>query len=212
MKAVVMDLARLMTRPPSVLRFVKSYFLDKGFQAVVLYRLAHWLVNKKIKIIASLVTNHSLSKTGAEIQPYAQIGPGFLVKHPVGLVIGSGCRIGRDFTVLQGVTLGEKNVPDGKYEYPIIGDQVTICAGAKVLGAVRIGSGSIVGANAVVIHDVPLNVMVAGVPARMIRELGTSPFMRSGMSGVHNRVSQVVRNGEGGSLLLASGRKDGDSG
>jgi len=167
---LIADLLRAGSSKGSFLSFFQKFLLDSGFKAVVLFRLANWLQRRGWNRIAFLVAATSLAKTGADIVPCAKIGPGFVIKHPVGVVIGSGCSIGRNFTVLQGVTLGEKYSSDGKHEYPIIGDNVTVCAGSMILGKVRVGDNAVIGANSVVLRNVPQNCVVAGMPARIIRK------------------------------------------
>jgi serine O-acetyltransferase len=148
--------------------FMRGYLIDTGFKSIVYYRIANYLFKKKIPYLPNLIASHSISKTAADIRPQADIGPGFVIKHSVGIVIGTGVIIGKNCTILQNATLGEKYAQDGSHLYPVIGDNVTICAGAVLLGAVEIGNNSIIGANSVVIGHVCENEIVAGAPARKV--------------------------------------------
>ncbi|MDO5720821.1 MAG: hypothetical protein Q4P05_08800 [Actinomycetaceae bacterium] len=112
----------------------------------------------------------ALSWFGLDTIPGSNIGPGLLLPHPNGIVIGKGTVIGSNVTILQQVTFGEKYISgDSNHGYPVLDDNVTIGAGAKVLGNVRLGEGTTVGANSVVLIDTPARSMVAGSPARVIR-------------------------------------------
>ena len=106
--------------------------------------------------------------TGAEFGPGCSIGAGLLVRHPMGIVVSNTATIGTNCKMLQHVTIGENIF--GATGAPTIGDGVFIGAGAVIVGPVRVGSRSLVGANAVVIADVPADVTVAGVPARVVRQ------------------------------------------
>lgn len=107
----------------------------------------------------------------SDISSKAKIGDGFNLMHGHDIVIGSHVIIGKNVKVFNGVTLGNKNTNTTINEQPLIGDNVTICTGAKVLGLVRIGNNSIVGANSVVTKDIPENEVWAGVPAKKIKEI-----------------------------------------
>jgi len=155
-------------RPLSARVLARCYLFDMGFRAVLYYRLANWLVTRKVKYLPNLIAARCLRVFGADILPQAAIGPGLVIKHPVGLVIGFGTRIGRNCVLMQNVTLGEKYSAGTEGRYPVLGDDVTVCAGAVVLGGLRIGSGAVVGANSVVTRDVAEGVVVAGAPARVI--------------------------------------------
>ena len=142
---------------------------NNGYHAVLFYRLANWLYIRRIPVLPQLLTSIALCMTGAEIFPQARIAPGLTIKHPGGIVIGSGAKIGRDCTILQNVTLGEKLGASGDHSYPTIGNRVTICAGAVIVGPVTIGDDATIGANAVVLMDVPAGATAVGVPARILR-------------------------------------------
>ena len=107
-----------------------------------------------------------MRRTGAEIHPAAQIGPGFCLVHSVGVVIGARARIGSYFTCFQNVTIGDSSKGDGM---PTIGDWVTASAGAKILGGINVGSGTTIGANAVLLRDTPDGSVAVGIPARIAR-------------------------------------------
>jgi serine O-acetyltransferase len=150
-------------------RLAYYYASHPGFRAVLLFRIAHALHAGGWPRAARFVANHSLASTGCDIRPEADIGPGLLLHHPAGIVIGGGARIARNCTILQGVTVGEKYSAAADHSYPQIGDGVTLCAGAVLLGAICVGSGSVIGANAVVLQDVPAGAVAVGAPARILR-------------------------------------------
>lgn len=103
------------------------------------------------------------------VSPKCQYGTNLCIKHPVGVVIGSGVRVGNDVTIFQNVTLGGRRLGDGGTEqYPTIGDGTVIFAGAVILGDVRVGSNCVIGANAVVLSDIPDNSTAVGVPAKVL--------------------------------------------
>lgn len=165
-KNVLCDARRLLggrTRFRDKLHIVIAH---RGFTATCLFRLAAAMENADIPLLPALVSSISVTITGADIAPNASIGEGLILHHPVGIVIGSGVTIGRNCTILQNVTLGEKYGPDGGHLYPQIGDGVTICCGAVIVGGVTVGDGATIGANAVVLSDVAAGSTMVGVPAR----------------------------------------------
>jgi serine O-acetyltransferase len=171
------DLRRCSGRAPSSFRILKRYFSDSGFKAVMLYRIARWLFVHRFPLFPRLLTMHAIARTGAEIMPQSSIGPGLVLKHSVGVVVGSGSVVGRNCTILQGVTLGENYKGKDDHKYPRVGDDVTLCAGAKLLGGIRVGNGALIGANAVVILEVPANSVVVGVPGRVVRTISGATAM-----------------------------------
>lgn len=142
-----------------------------GVQAILVYRLAHALYRRHIPFVPRILSTIARSVTGVEIHPAAEIGPGFFIDHGMGVVIGETTKIGTDVTLYQGVTLGGTGFAVGK-RHPTIEDDVTIGSGAKLLGAVVIGTGSKIGANTVVIHDVPAEATVVGIPGHAVRIAG----------------------------------------
>lgn len=160
-------------RAPRRRIFLESFLFKAGFQAVLLYRLSHALWRSGWGRLAWALTRFSVAVTGAEIEYNVQIGQGFMIPHPVGIVLGRGSKIGAGVTVFQGVTLGAKDwAPARIGEFPTIGDESVLFAGAKVLGAVAVGRRCVVGANAVVIENLPDGALAVGVPARVVPDRG----------------------------------------
>jgi serine O-acetyltransferase len=137
---------------------------------VLFYRLSYFFRLCNIQVLAKLLTCLNFLLFGIEIASSCSIGPGLFIPHPHGTVIGA-WTIGSNATIFQGVTLGAKHLvfDFDRSSRPILGDNITIGAGAKVLGGILIGSNSVVGANSVVISDVPPGSIVAGVPGKIIR-------------------------------------------
>jgi len=148
------------------LRKIFVVFWSQGFQAIAGYRMCHWLVAKHIPIIHMLIQRFVEILTGISIPPTAQLGKGIMIEHFGGIVINSGTKIGDFCTISHEVTFGNKR-PGGKA--PIVGNNVYICVGAKVLGDITVGDNCIIGANSVLTESVPANSVVAGIPARVIK-------------------------------------------
>jgi serine O-acetyltransferase len=151
---------------------ILSHLRRAGFSATFLYRLAAASTRKGAfgKFTANFLTRLNLMINSCDIHPEAVIGPGFMIAHPTGAVIGRSV-IGRDVTVQQNVTLGMRQFIGDETDpanYPTIGDNVCISAGAVILGPIKIGDGAVIGANAVVLQDVPEHCTAVGVPARII--------------------------------------------
>ena len=136
--------------------------------AILSHRAAHLLDRAGVPIVPRAVSYVARAVTGVEIHPSAVIGPGFFIDHGTGVVIGETAEIGENVTLYQGVTLGGTGFEAGK-RHPSVEDNVTIGSGAKLLGPITIGHGAKIGANAVVIHDVPPNSTVVGVPGHPVR-------------------------------------------
>ena len=132
---------------------LESLLFENGYQAVVLHRLAHACKRRGIPVLGPLFARLSLFLTGVDIAPAAEIGPGLLISHGVGTVIGGYARIGSGATILHGVTVGGP-YPSRRREMPVVGDGVFLAAGATLIGAIRIGDRVFVGAGALVTQDV----------------------------------------------------------
>jgi serine O-acetyltransferase len=145
-----------------------------GVQALLAHRIAHGLHGMGVPVVPRSLSLVSRTLTGIEIHPAAEIGQGFFIDHGAGVVIGETAEIGDDVTLYQGVTLGGTGFATGK-RHPTLQDNVTIGAGAKLLGAITVGHGAKVGANTVVIHDGPPNPPVVGNPAHPVRVEGRRP-------------------------------------
>ena len=139
-----------------------------GIHAIMFHRVAHSLYNRKHFFTARLISQISRFLTGIEIHPGAQIGRRFFIDHGMGIVIGETAEIGDDVMLFHQVTLGGTGKDKGK-RHPTVENNVIISAGVKVLGPIVIGENSKIGANAVVLHDIPKNATAVGIPARVVR-------------------------------------------
>ena len=141
--------------------------LYPGLHAVILYRIAHWFYNRRLFLIARLISTVARFFTSIDIHPGAKIGKGIFIDHGLGVVIGETAEIGDDVTIYQGVTLGGTGKDKGK-RHPTLGNNVVVSSGAKVLGPFEVGDNSKIGAGAVVLKEVPPNCTVVGVPGRVV--------------------------------------------
>src|SRR5215217_9661481 len=145
-----------------------------GVQALLTHRVAHALADQGMPLAPRMLALFSRSFTNIEIHPRAAIGDGLFIDHGTGVVIGETAEVGDNVTIYQGVTLGGTGFATGK-RHPTVEDNVTIGSGAKLLGPIRIGHGAKIGANAVVVHDVPPNSTVVGNPGHTVRVEGRKP-------------------------------------
>jgi serine O-acetyltransferase len=139
-----------------------------GIQALLVHRVAHALHHAGVPALPRALAFAARTLTGIEIHPAANVGEGLFIDHGSGVVIGETADIGSDVTLYQGVTLGGTGFSTGK-RHPTIEDNVTIGSGAKLLGPITIGHGAKIGANSVVVADVPANATVVGVPGHPVR-------------------------------------------
>jgi len=165
------DILAAQKRDPAAKGFLEVLLLYQGFHALVAHRKAHFFYRMHFFLTARLISQVSRFFTGIEIHPGAKIGKRFFIDHGMGVVIGETAVIGDDVLLYQGVTLGGTGLEKGK-RHPTIGNNVVIGGGAKVLGNITVGDNSYIGANAVVIKDVPPNSTVVGVPGRVTRQDG----------------------------------------
>jgi serine O-acetyltransferase len=145
-----------------------------GVQALLSHRISHAMHESGVPLAPRVLANATRLVTGIEIHPGARIGRGLFIDHGSGVVIGETAEVGDDVTMYQGVTLGGTGFARGK-RHPTVGDEVMIGAGAKLLGPIEIGSRAKIGANSVVIHDVPPNSTVVGNPGHPVRVDGRKP-------------------------------------
>jgi serine O-acetyltransferase len=145
-----------------------------GVQALLAHRVAHALYEAGVPLAPGAIAYLSRSVTGVEIHPAAKIGPEFFIDHGSGVVIGETAEIGRRVTLYQGVTLGGTGFQPGK-RHPTLGDNVTVGSGAKLLGPIAVGDGAKVGANTVVVEDVPPSSTVVGNPGHPVKVEGKRP-------------------------------------
>lgn len=160
------DIHTVQERDPAARSTLEVLLCYPGVHALALHRLAHRLWGWGWTTPARFVSHVSRSLTGIEIHPAARIGRGLFIDHGMGVVIGETAEIGENVTLLQGVTLGGTSLKREK-RHPTIGDNVTIGAGAKVIGGFTIGAGSRIGSGSVVVREVPPNCVVVGVPGRI---------------------------------------------
>jgi serine O-acetyltransferase len=170
------DLAAARNRDPAA-RGVSSLEILlawPGVHALLAHRVAHALYRAGVPLLPRLIAAAARSRTGVEIHPAARIGCGLFIDHGSGVVVGETAEIGDDVTLYQGVTLGGTGFATGK-RHPTVQDNVTIGSGARLLGPITVGHGSKIGANSVVIHDVPPNCTVVGNPGHPVRVEGRRP-------------------------------------
>jgi serine O-acetyltransferase len=142
-----------------------------GVQALLAHRVAHALEGAGVPLAPRAIAYMTRSVTGVEIHPAAKIGDGFFIDHGAGVVIGETAEIGEQVTLYQGVTLGGTGFQRGK-RHPTLGDNVTVGSGAKLLGPIAVGDGAKIGANTVVVEDVPPGTTVVGNPGHPVKVEG----------------------------------------
>ena len=160
------DIAAARLRDPAARSAVEVALLYPGLHAIWAHRVSHALWRRRLRLLARAGSQLSRWMTGIEIHPGAKIGRRFFIDHGMGVVIGETAEIGDDVMLYHGVTLGGRSLAPVK-RHPTVEDRVTIGAGAKVLGPITVGHDSAVGANAVVVKDVPADSIVTGIPGKV---------------------------------------------
>lgn len=160
------DIQTVFKRDPAARSYLEVLFCYPGLHAVWIYRISHWLWQKKFLFLARLISHINRFLTGVEIHPGAKIGRRFFIDHGMGVVIGETAEIGDDVLLYQGVVLGGTSL-EKKKRHPTLKNNVVVGAGAIVLGAITIGEGARIGAGSVVIRDIPAHATAVGVPARI---------------------------------------------
>ena len=172
------DIVATVDRDPAANRFLEPVLYFKGFHAIQTHRLAHWLWSRGRRDLAYYLQSRASAAFQCDIHPNARIGRGIFVDHATGLVVGETAVIEDDVSILHGVTLGGTGKEAGD-RHPKIRRGVLIGAGAKILGNIEIGHCARIASGSVVLHAVPHNTTVAGVPARVIGTAGCPEPSRS---------------------------------
>jgi serine O-acetyltransferase len=170
------DIQSVFDRDPAARNFLEVLLCYPGLQAVWGYRISHWFWTHHFYLLGRAISQLVRSLTGIEIHPGARIGARLFIDHGMGVVIGETAEIGDCVTLYHGVTLGGTSLNKGK-RHPTLEDDVVVGAGAKVLGAILIGANSRIGANAVVVKDVPANSVVIGVPGQVVMRSKPRPTL-----------------------------------
>ena len=160
------DIRTVLERDPAARSPLEVLLCYSGVHALAFHRVAHRLWNRGWTTLARFVAHVARFLTAIEIHPAARIGPGLFIDHGAGVVIGETAEVGENVTLLQGVTLGGTSLKREK-RHPTLGNDVVVGAGAKIIGAFKIGDGSRIGAGSVVVREVPPNSVVVGVPGRV---------------------------------------------
>ena len=168
-KTIREDIKIVFERDPAARNVIEVFFSYPGLHAIFFHRIAHFLWERGFFLTARLLSHLNRFLTSIEIHPGAKIGKRFFIDHGMGVVIGETTEIGDDCLLYQGVTLGGTGKDKGK-RHPTLGNNVVVGAGAKVLGPIKIGNNSKIGANSVVLKSVPENSIVVGVPGRIIKK------------------------------------------
>ena len=166
--SLLQDAKNIKNIDPAARNLAHVILLYQGFHALIYFRISHFFYKHKCYFLARLISQTGRTFTGIEIHPGATIGNNFFIDHGSGVVIGETAIIGDNVTIYHGVTLGGTGKQTGK-RHPTIGNHVVIGAGAKILGAITIGEHSRIGANSVVLKNMPKNATIIGIPASAVR-------------------------------------------
>jgi serine O-acetyltransferase len=159
---------------PATKSSLEVLFLYPGVKAIALHRLAHLLYRMGIPFFPRAVSEFSRFLTGIDIHPGAKIGKNLIIDHGMGVVIGETAEIGDCCLIFHGVTLGGVDFSPVK-RHPTLGNHVVVGAGAKILGNIRVGDHARIGANSVVIKEVPAHTTATGIPAKIVNGKGVQP-------------------------------------
>ena len=182
------DIQSVLDRDPAARNTLEILLCYPGLHAIWAHRVSHWLWKHRLKLFARWLSQIMRGITGIEIHPGASIGRNLFIDHGMGVVIGETTEIGDCVTLYHDVTLGGTSLVKTK-RHPTIEDHVVIGAGAKVLGAITIGSHSRIGANAVVVKSTPPNSVVVGVPGQVVVK-STEPEEKTDLE--HGRLPDTI--------------------
>ncbi len=188
-KFIKSDFSIIKERDPAARGFLEIILCYPGFQALFMHRISHSLWKYKIPLLPRVLSQFTRSFTGIEIHPGAQIGRGVFIDHGMGVVIGETSQIGNRCLLYQGVTLGGTGKDHGK-RHPTLEANVVVGAGAKVLGAITVGTNTRIGAGSVVVRDVDADSTVVGIPGRVIHQSGVkiNPLAHSALPDTEGKV------------------------
>ena len=170
-KDIWKDIKAVQERDPAARNALEVLLLYQGVHALIWHRIAHWFYKHKLFFIARLISQVARFFTLIEIHPGAELGHGILIDHGTGVVIGETAVVGDNCTIFQGVTLGGVGTQKGK-RHPTLGKNVTVGAGAKILGSFEVGDNCKIAANAVLLKPLDNNVTAVGIPARPVKKDG----------------------------------------
>ncbi len=179
------DFLAVKQRDPAFKNNVELFYAYPGVWALISYRIANIIYKKGFKRLARFIMAVNQFFTNMDIHPGANIGENVFIDHGIGVVIGETAVVGNNVTIYQGVTLGGVSLNPGK-RHPTIEDDVTIGAGAKILGNITIGKESRIGANSVIVKDVPSFSTVVGIPGKVIKRKDYSPL-------AHNKLPDIEK-------------------
>ena len=167
LRAAEIDIIATYTRDPACEDLSSPFLFFKGFHALQAHRIAHWLWNKERRTLAQFFQNQISVTLGVDLHPAARVGSGIMLGHAPGIVIGETAVVEDDVSILHSVTLGGTGKTGG-HRHPLIRRGVLLSAGCKIIGNIEVGVNAKVGAGSVVLNDVPPNVTVAGIPAKVV--------------------------------------------
>ena len=171
MNGIVKDIKAALKNDPAARNWFEVWLTYPGIKALSNHRVAHFFYRIKLKLLARIISGWGRHFTGIEIHPAAKIAHGVFIDHGAGVVIGETTEIEEGVVIYQGVTLGGKGdgTVKGEKRHPTIKKNAVIYAGVKILGNITVGENAIIGAGSVVLHDVPDNATVVGVPGKVIK-------------------------------------------
>jgi serine O-acetyltransferase len=187
------DIRTVFTKDPAARSTLEVLLCYPGLHAIWCHRLSHWLWGHGLKLAGRLVSHCARNRTGIEIHPGATVGRRFFIDHGMGVVIGETAEIGDDVLMYHQVTLGGTSL-EKKKRHPTIGNHVVIGVGAKLLGAFTVGDHAKIGAQSVVVKEVPPGATVVGIPGRVVEETVPRPDVDLEHAALPDPVAEAINN------------------